>query len=89
MNTISINSDIYKKAEVYAKLHNISVSEAMERALTLLLGKMRHAKGKSIKETDAFKKGLAYVKTLPPKGGRPVPANENGLDALIEMKYEQ
>ena len=55
MNTIAIDSNIYKGAESYAKLHN----------------------------RDA----LSYVKTLKAKGGKPIPADENSLDALVEKKY--
>ena len=55
MNTIAIDSNIYKGAESYAKLHN----------------------------RDA----LSYVKTLKVKGGKPIPADENSLDALVEKKY--
>lgn len=54
MNTIAIDSNIYKGAESYAKLHN----------------------------RDA----LSYVKTLKAKGGKPIPADENSLDALVEKK---
>ena len=52
MNTIAIDSNIYKGAESYAKLH----------------------------KRDA----LSYVKTLKAKGGKPIPADENSLDALVE-----
>ena len=38
-------------------------------------------------ETTEFKEALAYVETMVSKGGKPVPADENGLDALVEMKY--
>ena len=30
---------------------------------------------------------LSYVKTLKVKGGKPIPADENSLDALVEKKY--
>lgn len=40
-----------------------------------------------ITETTEFKEALAYVETMVSKGGKPVPADENGLDALVEMKY--
>ena len=30
---------------------------------------------------------LAYVETMVSKGGKPVPPDANGLDALVEMKY--
>jgi len=35
MNTIAIDSNIYKGAESYAKLHNISVTAAIEKAISL------------------------------------------------------
>ena len=35
MNTIAIDSNIYKGAESYAKLHNISVTAAIEKAVSL------------------------------------------------------
>ena len=38
-------------------------------------------------ETTEFKEALAYVQTMVSKGGKPVPPDENGLDALVEMKY--
>ena len=38
-------------------------------------------------ETAEFKEALAYVKTLKAKGGKPIPADENGIDALVEKKY--
>ena len=38
-------------------------------------------------ETTEFKEALAYVKTMVSKGGKPVPADANGLDALVEKKY--
>ena len=40
-----------------------------------------------ITETTEFKEVLAYVETMVSKGSKPVPADENGLDALVEMKY--
>ena len=38
MNTITIDSNIYKGAEMYAKLHKISIAAVIEKGLTLLLG---------------------------------------------------
>ena len=87
MNTISIDSNLYKKAEVYAKLHKISVSEAMERALTLLLGKSRQSEKEKMEESAEFKNALAYVDTLMSKGGTPVPADEDGKGAVARFKY--
>lgn len=85
MEIVAINSNIYRGAEQYAILHNISVSDAVEKAILLLLQKVQPKP--KLTETTEFKKALAYVKTLKAKGGKPIPADENGLDALIEKKY--
>lgn len=39
--------------------------------------------------TKEFQDALDYVRTLKARGGKPVPADENGLDALVEQKYAQ
>lgn len=85
MNTIALNSKTYQGAEMYARLHNVSVSDVVEKAVLLLLQKVEPKR--KFTETAEFKKALAYVKTLKAKGGEPIPADENGLDALVESKY--
>lgn len=86
MNTIAIDSNIYKGAESYAKLHNISVTAAIEKAISLFLQKVQPKQ--KLMETTEFKEALAYVKSIVPSEGKPVPADENGLDALVEQKYK-
>ena len=39
-------------------------------------------------QTEEFQKALALVKTMTAKGGNPVPADEDGLEALFEAKYK-
>lgn len=39
-------------------------------------------------QTEEFQKALALVKTMTVKGGNPVPADEDGLEALVEAKYK-
>ena len=85
MNTIAIDSNIYKGAESYAKLHNISVTAAIEKAISMFLQKVQPKQ--KLMETTEFKEALAHVKSIVPSGGKPVPADENGLDALVEQKY--
>lgn len=41
-------------------------------------------KNVNITESVEYKSSLARMKMLSGKGGRPVPADKNGLDALIE-----
>ncbi|OZT03656.1 hypothetical protein [Prevotella sp. 885] len=88
MNTITIDSNIYQSVENYAKLHNISVNDVIERGVSLLLGKVLAPKNTDVKETTGFKEALAYVRTLKAQNGKPVPENENGLEALTDLKYK-
>jgi len=85
MNEVLINSNVYSGAASYAKLANISVSDVVEKAVVLFLKKAQTKQ--KITETTEFKEALAYVKTLKAKGGKPIPTDENGLDALVEKKY--
>ena len=87
MNTVAINSNIYRDAEEYAHLHNISVADAVEKAILLFLKKMKPQQ--QLTETTEFKDALAYVKSIVPTGGKSVPADENGLDVLADQKYKQ
>jgi len=79
MKSVAINSNVYRGAEQYANLHNISVADAVEKAILLFLQKVQPKQ--KLMETTEFKE-------LSGKGGRPVPADENGLDALVEQKYK-
>ena len=85
MNTIVIDSNIYKGAESYAKMHNISVTAAIEKAISMFLQKVQPKQ--RLLETEEFRDALSYVKTLKAKGGKPIPADENNLDALVDKKY--
>lgn len=41
-----------------------------------------------VTKTAEFQEALSYVKSLQLKGGKPVPADEDGMNALIEKKYQ-
>ena len=86
MNTISIDSNIYKGAELYAKLHNISVEAVIEKGLTLLLENLT-SKKKVADENAEFQKALAYVESLTVKGGKPVPADVDSMSIFVDEKY--
>ena len=86
MNTIAINSKTYQGAEMYARLHNVSVSDVVEKAVLLLLQKVEPKQ--KFTQTAEFKKALAFVKSKAAKGGNPVPVDEDGLEALVEAKYK-
>ncbi len=84
MNTITLSNSTIKNAEEYARLHNISVTEAIEKAVRLLLGKLQPSLDEE--KTSDYEKALAYVKSLKATGGEPVPSDENGLEALVSEK---
>ena len=86
MNTIVIDSNIYKGAESYAKMHNISVTAAIEKAISMFLQNVQPKQ--RLLETEEFRDALSYVKTLKAKGCKPIPADENNLDALVDKTYE-
>ena len=62
MNTIAIDSNIYKGAESYAKLHNISVTAAIEKAISLFLQKVQPKQ--KLLETAEFNDALSYVTAM-------------------------
>lgn len=53
MNTVAINSNVYRSAEQYANLHNISVADAVEKAILLFLQKVQPKQ--KLMETTEFK----------------------------------
>lgn len=70
---------------MYAKMHNISVGDAIEKGILLLIENPRPEQ--NFESTNNFQDALAYVRTLKAKGGTPVPDNENSIEALAEKKY--
>jgi hypothetical protein len=50
MNTIAIDSNIYHGAEMYAKIHNLSINAVIEQGLLLLFDKIQpkqHVEGET------------------------------------------
>lgn len=88
MNTITIDSDMYRGAAEYAERYNMSVKDVVEHGIQLLIGTINN---NAITESKARKlnrdKAMDFVKTLSASGGSIVPADENGIGALIEEKY--
>ena len=85
MNTIAINSNMYKGAEMYAKLHHISVEAVVEKGLSLLLEKF-HPKEKTV-SNSGFEQAMAIMDTMMAKGGKRIPVDENPMDVFVEQKY--
>ena len=87
MNTVEIDSNIYKDVEHYAKLHQTSVEEVVEKSLAMLLGKIVPKKELTT-ETDKFQKALAYVKNLAVGEGKPVPNDIDPMEVYVETKHK-
>lgn len=85
MNAVTIDSNRYRAAEMYAKLHNISIRDVVAKSLDLLFGQTS-VKNSVSKESD-FDKAMALMDTMMIKGGKKIPTDEKGIYALIEQKY--
>ena len=86
MNTVAIDSNIYKGAEFYAKLHKISVEAVIEKGLTLLLGKMT-LKKEVLDEDVELEKAMKLMDTMMIQGGKPVPADVDPMAIFVQEKY--
>ncbi len=84
-NTISIDSNALRWAEMYAKLHNMSVSDVVEKSIALLVGKRDTSK--PLPRTSDFNAAMELMDCLMIAGGNPVPADENGKGAVADAKY--
>lgn len=86
MNTVAIDSNIYKGAELYAKLHKISVEAVIEKGLTLLLGK--NTLKKEVADEDVeLEKAMKLMETMMIQGGKPVPADVDPMAIFVQEKY--
>jgi len=89
MNTISIDSNMYKGVSEYAQRYNMSIKEVVEHGIRLVLGTISTnvtSMKKSKTDKLSMEEAIEFVKTLSATGGSPVPADEDGRDARIE-KY--
>ena len=89
-HTVTIDQRYYESAMAYAKLHDISMTSVVEQGLPLLFNqyKTKNASKSIAKHTD-WEAAMSYIKTLSAHGRTPVPADEKGIDALIDTKYAQ
>ena len=71
---------MYKGAAEYAERYNMSIKEVVEHGIQLVIGKIspNAAKRKKAKaDRLSMEKAMDFV-----------PADENGIEALIEEKYK-
>ncbi len=91
MNTITIDSDMYKDAVEYARRYNMSVREVVEYGIQLVIGsisgKTANKRAEKVHE-PSLEEALGYMDSIVSDGfGKmPVPADDDGRDARTE-KY--
>ena len=81
---------VYLDGETYAKTNHSTLEEMVNKYVASLADRVR-MKNKRVdvafSQSDEFLNALAFVKTKAAKGGKPVPADEKGLEALADAKY--
>lgn len=94
------NTPIWNEVKNWAKEDKITLITLLSQSLAEtpalegseennhLSSNISRFKNGKITESVEYKNALACMKLLSGKGGRPVPVDENGLDALIEKKYQ-
>ena len=85
MSTVTIDTSVYNKAELYAKMNNLSVRDVVEAGIKMFVGKPK--KAVSVDNSSEFEAAMAYIRTISAKGGKPVPAEESGKGAVVDVKY--
>ena len=89
MNTITIDSTLYKEAELFAARKNMTVTAFFEYAIRKIMKAMpSDTPVKTYRNTLEFQQALEYMDSFVADDlAKPVPADEKGIDALMEEKY--
>ena len=86
MNTVTINGDVYQNAQMYARQHNISIEEVVEKGISLLMEKIRSRSARN--RSSELEHAMAFMDTIMmKKGGTPIPSDEDGKGIVAKMKY--
>lgn len=92
MYQIAINDPmVYLDGEIYAQENHSSLEELVNKYVASLAALIRSRKKQQtvpFSQSEEFQKAVAFVKSKAAKGGRPVPADEDGLESLVEAKYK-
>ena len=86
MNAFTIDNSILQGVENYAREHRMSVNDVVERSIMFFL--KEHGKPSKLTNTPEFITALTKMQKLSGRNaGSPVPSDENGMEALTELKY--
>lgn len=87
---MTIDNNVYRKAERYARLHNTSVERFVEHTISSYIDMkpLESQSSKPYRDTEEFKNAMAYMETLVADDLKaPVPADYDASKARTE-KYE-
>ncbi|MCH5311517.1 MAG: hypothetical protein J1E57_06140 [Prevotella sp.] len=89
MNTITIDSALYKEAERFAAQNNMTISSFLEYAVRKMIKVMpSDTTTKSYRNTLEYQQALDYMDSFVAEDlAETVPAEEKGIDILVEQKY--
>ena len=89
MNTVTIDSTLYKEAERFAAKNNMTMSSFFEYAVRKIITAMSSdTPTKTSHDTLKYQQALEYMNSFVADDlTEPVPADEKGIGALVEEKY--
>ena len=90
MNTIAINSNFTHKMPYWSELENLSKDEKITLIAMLSLSMAnaeQPAPQKKAPKVLNLEQAMSLLDTMMVKGGKPVPAEEDGKEALAQIKY--
>lgn len=89
MNTVTIDSTLYKEAERFAAQKNMTMSSFFEYAVRKIITAMSSdIPTKTSRDTLKYQQALEYMDSFVADDlAEPVPADEKGIGALVEEKY--
>lgn len=79
------------RTSIVADLDQMSVEmlESVSRYVSHLRNRSRSVMPQTATVQQRRDAAMQFVKTLSARGGNPVPADEKGVDALLEEKYDK
>jgi hypothetical protein len=87
MNTISIDSDIYKGAEIYARLHKTNVKDFIERAIVAAVGKNGQTDANTMKaETELSPQVRSLIGVAREASVNDIDGREERMEYLAERQ---
>lgn len=84
MTTLQLSTDLQRHIGLIA-----NNKQMMEKVITFIDNLLHQQAGQQVASTEPLVKPqtMDFIKSLSVHGGRPVPDDEDGMDALVSEKY--